>query len=133
MQRWRMHYFSVRQWSGRPGSIPGWVIPKTKKMVPDAALLSTQYHKVTIKTKEEQSRERSCALHLLHLGVAATEKEPSGHPRQRLPTVLTRSIFNAMTLVLFRAITSIESRLTPAVVAFEHQFNIYPIFMEHLV
>ena len=44
------------------GSIPGRVIPKTKKMVLDAALLSTQHYKVWIKGKVEQSRERSCAL-----------------------------------------------------------------------
>ena len=28
----------------RPGSIPGRVIPKTQKMVLDAALLNTQHH-----------------------------------------------------------------------------------------
>ena len=39
------------------GSIPGWVIPKTQKMVLDAALLNTQYYKVRIKGKVEQSRE----------------------------------------------------------------------------
>ena len=31
------------------GSIPGQVIPKTQKMVLDAALLNTQYYKVNIK------------------------------------------------------------------------------------
>ena len=31
------------------GSIPGQVIPKTQKMVFDAALLNTQYYKVRIK------------------------------------------------------------------------------------
>ena len=44
------------------GSIPGWVIPKTKKMVLDAALLNTQHYKVQIKGKEEQSMEWSSAL-----------------------------------------------------------------------
>ena len=33
------------------GSIQGWVIPKTEKMVLDAALLSTQHCKVRIKGK----------------------------------------------------------------------------------
>ena len=33
------------------GSIPGRVIPKTQKMVLDAALLITQYSKVRIKGK----------------------------------------------------------------------------------
>ena len=34
---------------GDRGSFPGRVIPKTQKMVPDAALLSTQHYKVKIK------------------------------------------------------------------------------------
>ena len=33
------------------GSIPGWVIPKTQKMVLDASLLNTQNYKVWIKGK----------------------------------------------------------------------------------
>ena len=48
--------------SGDQGSIPGRVIPKTQKMVPDAALLRTQHYKVRIKGKVEQSRERRSAL-----------------------------------------------------------------------
>ena len=44
------------------GSIPGRVIPKTRKMVLDTALLNTQQYKVRIKGKVEQSRERSNAL-----------------------------------------------------------------------
>ena len=44
------------------GSIPGRVIPKTKKMVLDAALLSTRHCKVRIKDKVEKSREWSSAL-----------------------------------------------------------------------
>ena len=47
---------------GDQGSIPGRVIPKTLKMVLDTALLNTQYYKVRIKGKVEQSRERSSAL-----------------------------------------------------------------------
>ena len=43
-------------------SIPGRVIPKTQKMVLDAALLYTQHYKVRIKGKVEQSREWSSAL-----------------------------------------------------------------------
>ena len=39
------------------GSIPGQVIPKTQKMVLDAALLSSLHYKVRIKGKVEQSRE----------------------------------------------------------------------------
>ena len=41
------------------GSIPGRVIPETKKMVLYAALLNTQHYKVKIKGKVEQSREWS--------------------------------------------------------------------------
>ena len=43
-------------------SIPGRVIPKTQKMVLDAALLNTQHYKVRIKGKVEQSKERSRSL-----------------------------------------------------------------------
>ena len=39
------------------GSIPGRVIPKTQKMLLDAALLNTQQYKVMIKSKGEQSWE----------------------------------------------------------------------------
>ena len=42
--------------------IPGQVIPKTQKMVLDAALLSTQHYKVRFKGKMEQSREWSNSL-----------------------------------------------------------------------
>ena len=44
---------------GERGSIPGQVIPKTKKKVLDASLLNTQDYKVRIKGKVEQSREWS--------------------------------------------------------------------------
>ena len=44
------------------GSIPGRVMPKTQKMVLDAALVNTQHYKVHIKCEVEQSRERSSAL-----------------------------------------------------------------------
>ena len=44
------------------GSIPGWVIPKTLKIVLDSYLLNTQHYKVRIKGKGEQSKERSSAF-----------------------------------------------------------------------
>ena len=47
---------------GDQGSIPGRVIPKTQKIVLDAALLNTQHYIVMIKGKVEQSRERNRAL-----------------------------------------------------------------------
>ena len=36
----------VRGFANSPGSIPGQIIPKTKKMVLDASLLNTQHYKV---------------------------------------------------------------------------------------
>ena len=47
---------------GDQGSILGRVIPKTQKMVLDAALFSTLDYKVQTKGKVEQSREWSSAL-----------------------------------------------------------------------
>ena len=40
---------------GDQGSIPGRVMPKTLKMVLDAALLNTQYYKVWVKIKWSNS------------------------------------------------------------------------------
>ena len=39
------------------GSVPGRVIPKTQKMVLDAALFNSQPYKVRIKSKVEQSKD----------------------------------------------------------------------------
>ena len=47
---------------GDQGSISGRVIPKIQKIVLDAALINTQYYKVRIKGKVEQSKEWSSAL-----------------------------------------------------------------------
>ena len=47
---------------GDPGSILGWVIPKTLKMVLDTYLLNTRHYKIRIKGKIVQSRERSSVL-----------------------------------------------------------------------
>ena len=44
------------------GSNPGWVIPKTQKMVLDTTLLNTQHYEVRIKSKVEQSEEWGSAL-----------------------------------------------------------------------
>ena len=48
---------------GDQSSIPGRVIPKTKKMVLDAALLNIQNYKVSIKGKAKQSKEWCNTLH----------------------------------------------------------------------
>ena len=47
---------------GDQGSIPGQLIPKTQNMVLDATLLNTQFYKVRIKGKVEQSWKWSSAL-----------------------------------------------------------------------
>ena len=47
---------------GDLGSIPGYVIPKTLKMVLDTSLLNTQQYKVHIKGKVEKFWERSSTL-----------------------------------------------------------------------
>ena len=66
----------VRMFANGPGdlgSIPGRVIRKTLKMVLDASLLNTQHCKVWIKSKVEQSRERSSAI--LYALVSSYRKE----------------------------------------------------------
>ena len=50
------------------GSIPDRVIPKTQKVVFDAALLNSRYYKVRIKDKVEKSREWRSALLYTSLG-----------------------------------------------------------------
>ena len=72
---------------GDQGSILGPVIPKTQKMVFEAALLNTQHYKVQIKGKEEQSREMCSALSYTSVK-QLLKREPSGHPRLRSPTLL---------------------------------------------
>ena len=59
------HWLSGRVFTNGPGdrgSISGQVIPKTQKVVLDTSLLNTQQHKVCIKDKVEQYRERSSTL-----------------------------------------------------------------------
>ena len=54
-----------RVFANRPGdrgSILGWLIPKTLKMVHDAALLNTQQYNVRIKGKVDPSTVRSSAF-----------------------------------------------------------------------
>ena len=51
----------VRVFANGPGD-RGSIIPKTQKIVLDAALLSTQHYKIRIKGKVEQSREWSSSL-----------------------------------------------------------------------
>ena len=65
--------FNFASGPGDLGSIPGRVIPKTQKMILDAALLKTQRYKVRIKSKVDQSRECRSALPL-HIFVVVIEK-----------------------------------------------------------
>ena len=58
---------------GDLGSIPGYVIPKTLKMVLDTSLLNTLQYKVRIKGKVEYHPP-------LRLGVVAIEKGAFGLP-----------------------------------------------------
>ena len=54
-----------RVFTNGPGehcSIPGWVIPKTQKIVLLASLLNIQCYKTYIKGKVEQSMETDSAL-----------------------------------------------------------------------
>ena len=46
---------------GDGGSISGRVIPKSQKMVLDAALLNAKHYKLRIKVKTEESREWNSA------------------------------------------------------------------------
>ena len=57
-----MYMFTYVCMYGDQGSIPGRVIPKTPKMLLDAALVNTWHCKVWIKGKVEQFREWSSAL-----------------------------------------------------------------------
>ena len=66
---------------GHLGSISGWVIPKTQKIVLDTSLLNTQQYKVGIKGKVDQSRERSSAL---PYSVVAIEKGAFGPPSTKV-------------------------------------------------
>ena len=54
--------WNVFQWSGRSGFNPRSSHTKDSKIVRDAASLFPQHYKVRIKSKVEQSRERSSAL-----------------------------------------------------------------------
>ena len=69
---------------GDLGSILGRVIPKTRKMIIDTALLNNQQYKVRIKGKVEQS---------IHLGVVAIEKEVFWLPSTKGDNFTYRWIF----------------------------------------
>ena len=66
-------------------SIPGRIIPKTQKTVLDAALLSSQLYKVRIESKLEQSCQWCSGLPGIMV-LLLWKRDPSGHPRLKLPT-----------------------------------------------
>ena len=73
---------------GDRGSIPVWVMPKTKKkMVLGAALLSIQHYKVRTKGKMEKSREWSSAF-----SVVAIEKGAFRLPLTKVANLLIRML-----------------------------------------
>ena len=80
-----------RMFANRPGdrgSIPGCVIPKTKKIVLNVTLLKTQHFKVQIKGKVEAFLGKELH-HRLLFGVSANEKGVIG----LLSTTITNFIF----------------------------------------
>ena len=90
----------VRVFSKGPGdlcSVTGRVIPKTQKMALDGTLFNTQYYKVRIKGKGEQSRERGSVLP--NIGVVAIEKRAFGSPST------TVANFNLLTTYCKRLLT----------------------------
>ena len=77
---------------GDLGSIPGRVIPKTQKMVLDASLFNTQHYKVRIKVKWSNPG-KGVAPSPTPWCSKLSKREPSGHPRLWLPTLLLLYIY----------------------------------------
>ena len=82
------------------GSIPVRIIPKTQKMVFDAALLNTQKYKVSIKGKVEQFRKWSSDLPYITV-LQLLKRKPSDHPWLRSSTwlILTYSVVRSYSSV----------------------------------
>ena len=66
---------------GDLGSIPGRVIPKSRKMVLDHSLLNTQHYKVRVKWSNPGN---GVVSFLTHLGVIAIEKGAFGFPSTKV-------------------------------------------------
>ena len=71
---------------GDRGSNPGQVIPKTQKVVLDAALLNTQYYKVRVKW----GNTRKGVAPFPTLNVVAIEKGAIGSPSTKVANLLSR-------------------------------------------
>ena len=72
---------------GDQDSIPVWDMPKTQKMVLDAALLNSHYYKVRIKGKVDQSR-KGVAPSPIHWCSSYWKGSLPGRPQLQLPTLL---------------------------------------------
>ena len=90
------------------GSIAGWLIPNTQKMVLDAALFITQHYKVRIKGKVEQCTERSSALPYTSVSYLL-KREPSDYLRLRETTLLL-FIYHNQSINCFSLFSSIIDR-----------------------
>ena len=88
---------------GNRGSIPGQVIPKTQKIVLDAALFNTQHYKVRIKGKVEQSREWNSTLPY-NLVPLLLKRKPSSPLQLRLPTLLLL-FYNIIEIMMYQHLT----------------------------
>ena len=75
------------------GLIPGWVIPKTLKVVLDTSLLNNQHYKIHIKSKVEQSMGKSSALPYA-LMQQLLKSESSGHPQKLKLAIFTTYIYS---------------------------------------
>ena len=85
---------------GDQGSIRARVIPKTQKMVLDAALINIKHYKLRIMGKVEQSLEYSSALPYT-FGVVAIEKVAFGLPSTKsLTYILTDEVRTVMHFVI---------------------------------
>ena len=101
---------------------------RSKKMVIDPSLLTTQHYKEKIKGKVDQSRERSSSFPYT-LALWLLKRETSGHPQLRSPTLR-----NFMYITLLNE----PERFSHTVKRFSYisiqqsQFNIFHIFA-HIV
>ena len=106
---------------GDQGSVSGQVIPKTQKMVLDAARHNTQHYKVRIKSKVDQSRERKCSPQ--HLGLVATEKEAFESPSITVTSLLTAGLNSEFSFSLIGCLTMDEKPSLPHTLLEEKQMD----------
>ena len=81
---------------GDRSSIPGWVIPKTQKMVLDAALRNTQHYKVRIKWSNPGNGVSPSPTHPC---CSNWKREPSGYSRLRSTYISSMASFGKIFLL----------------------------------